>query len=519
MSGTFTRQAVEPLILQEWARRDLLKLPPSDKQQWLAQQPEDIREALKYKWECWARPEQLIPAGEWTTWLVRAGRGYGKTRVGSETVRQWVKKFSFVNLIGATADDARDIMIEGESGILAVCPKRERPLYISSKRQLQWPNGAKSLIFTADEPERLRGKQAEKIWCDEVGAWRFQEEAWDQAMFGLRLGSNPQVIVTTTPKPTKVIRELSALPSTFLTRGTTYENRTNLATAFYTKIITKYEGTRLGRQELNAELLEDNPNALWNHAMIDAARVSEAPKLVRIVVPIDPAVTSNEDSDETGIVPVGVDNQNPPHFYVLFDASGIYTPLEWGKAASVQYHRLRADRVIGEGNNGGDLVESNLRNVDPDISYKKVIASRGKQTRAEPVAALYEQGRVHHVGTFAILEDQMCDWNPVMDTNSPDRMDSLVWGITELMESCGMLGLVEHTKGKAEELNKLMQSQLTKPETSENTPACPKCGATSIASVGDSWRCGECSKQWKKNPDAVTKLEQPFNRANPNARK
>lgn len=333
-----------------------------------------------------------------------------------------------MNLIGATLDDARDIMIEGESGILRICPKDERPEYVG--RQLRWPNGAKSLIFTADEPERLRGKQHMKIWGDEVAAWRY-EESWDQAMFGLRLGKMPQMVATTTPKPVKLIKTLITDPTTVITRGSTYDNVNNLAKAFLTKVITKYEGTRLGRQELMAELLSDNPGALWKRSEIDELRVGSVPcALVRIVVAIDPAATSNPNSDETGIVVVGLGSNG--HIYVLADLTIQGTPKEWGSQAVNGYHDHKADRIIGETNNGGEMVEYVISSLDKSIPYTGVHASRGKITRAEPVSALYEKGECHHVGFFSALEDQMCDYDPKTSKYSPDRMDALVWAVSEL---------------------------------------------------------------------------------------
>jgi len=376
-----------------------------------------------------ARPEQLIPPGDWFVWLVLAGRGWGKTRTGAEAVRHWARTFRYVNLIGATADDARDIMIQGESGIMAICPRDERPAYQPALRRLTWPSGATSLIFTADEPERLRGKQHEKLLCDELGSWRYQQEAWSQALLGLRLGSNPQVIVTTTPRPTPVIRELVADKRTYVTRGTTYDNRPNLAPAFYSSIITRYEGTRLGRQELNAEILEDNPGALWKRAQIDALRVVKMPDMRRVVVAIDPAVTATAGSDETGMVVCGLGIDK--HGYVLDDLSLRESPDAWAQKAVNAYRRWKADRIVAEVNNGGDLVETTIRTVDKNVPYKAVHASRGKMIRAEPIAALYEQGRVHHVGSFATLEDQMCQWEP--GQKSPDHLDAMVWGMTELM--------------------------------------------------------------------------------------
>lgn len=397
--------------------------------------------ALEWDWEFWARQNQKAPAGIWSYWLILAGRGFGKTRCGAEWVRSSIKHSPYINLIGATADDARDIMVEGESGILAICPKHERPNYLPSKRRLEWPNGAKSLIFTADEPERLRGKQHSGLWADEIAAWQYPE-AWDQAKFGLRLGNNPQACITTTPKPSKLIKDLIKDPVCIVTRGSTYDNRGNLAPSFFAQIIKTYEGTRLGRQELNAEILDDNPGALWNHKQIDALRVTERPHLKRIVVAIDPAVTSGEDSDETGIVVAGMGADD--HVYVISDLSLIESPDGWARCGVKAYHDNKADRIIAETNNGGDLVEAVIRTVDVNVSYKKVTASRGKMIRAEPIAALYEQGRVHHVGSFDKLEDQMCEYSPISSKKSPDRMDALVWAITELTEnkSFGLLDFI-----------------------------------------------------------------------------
>jgi phage terminase large subunit-like protein len=367
--------------------------------------------------------------------LILAGRGFGKTRCGAEAVRGWVKTFARVNIIGPTFDDVRDICIEGESGILQICPRSERPRFVSSRHLLEWPNGATSLLFSADEPERLRGKQHEKLWADELASWR-NPESWDQAMFGLRLGANPQSVVTTTPRPSAIIKALVRDPHTVVTKGSSYENRANLAPAFLDKIITKYEGTRLGRQELLAELLEDREGALFTQALIDAARVDKAPQLIRVVVAVDPAVTSNKDSDETGIVAAGVDGRKPAHFYALDDESLQASPQKWARKAVALFHRRGADRVVAEVNQGGDLVEATIRNVDPNIAYRAVHATRGKAVRAEPISALYEQGRVHHVGSFGELEDQMCDYVPG-ESASPDRMDALVWAVTELSAASG----------------------------------------------------------------------------------
>lgn len=396
--------------------------------------PEGIKHLLRWDWEMKARPEQLLPPGLWTYWLILAGRGFGKTRTGAETVREWIKKYRFVNLIGATTDDAKDIMIEGESGILEICPPDERPKYKKHERKLEWPNGATSLIFTADEPERLRGKQHMKLWCDEMAAWRYPE-AWDQAKFGLRLGDSPQAVITTTPRPTKMMRQLIGDKKTHTTKGSTYDNRANLAENFFDDIIGKYEGTRLGRQELNAEMLNDMPGALWSPSIIDKNRVAEPPEdMRRIVVAVDPATSNEEYADETGIVVVGIDGAN--HGYVLDDLSGRYNPDEWSRQAVAAYHRWDADRIVAEKNQGGAMVEHVLKSAMERAPITLVTASRGKYTRAEPISALYEQGRVSHVGSFDELEDQMVSFTSDIDRKafgkSPDRVDALVWGFTEL---------------------------------------------------------------------------------------
>jgi phage terminase large subunit-like protein len=398
-----------------------------------------LADALENSWPAMARPNQLPPPGDWwQIWLLLAGRGFGKTRTLAEWVCEQVAsgQASWIALVAATAADARDVLVEGESGILAVSPPWFRPVYEPSKRRLTWPNGAIARTYSAEEPDRLRGPQHDAAVCDELGSWS-RPETWDMLQFGLRLGRNPRCLVATTPRPIKLIRELLAREGrdVVVTRGSTYENRANLAPGFFDQVIRKYEGTRLGRQELNAELLEDTPGALWSHGVIDVARQAAAPNLVRIVVAIDPAATSGEDADETGIVVVGKDNQG--HGYVLADASGKYQPIEWAKIAISAYRTHKADRIVAEVNNGGEMVENTLRMVDPNIPFTAVRASRGKVTRAEPVSALYEQGRMHHVGTFAQLEDQMTNFTTDFDRAaagySPDRVDSLVWGCTELL--------------------------------------------------------------------------------------
>ncbi|HTT78944.1 MAG TPA: terminase family protein [Stellaceae bacterium] len=382
------------------------------------------------------RPAQTPPLGDWRVWLLLAGRGFGKTRAGAEFVRREIAagRARRVALVGPTALDVRNVMVEGDSGLLNIGPRRRRPLYEPSKHRLTWPNGAVAETFSADEPDRLRGPQHDLAWCDELAAWRYPA-AWDMLLFGLRFGADPRVVVTTTPRPIKLLRALFADPTVRVTRGRTIENRANLAPAFLAAIVKKYEGTRLGRQELDAELLDDLPGALWTHALIDAARLAAAPEgLARIVVAIDPAVSSGEDADETGIVVAGRDAAG--HFYVLADASARLAPIEWARAAAASYKAHRADRVVAEVNNGGDLVEATLRVIDPNLAFRAVHAARGKAARAEPVAALYEQGRVHHIGAFPALEDQMCALAPDFDRASqgwsPDRVDALVWALTDL---------------------------------------------------------------------------------------
>jgi phage terminase large subunit-like protein len=406
----------------------------------LADVSDDEAEALLYDWKgLWARPKQLPPTAAWAVWLVLAGRGFGKSRTGAEWVRDMVEsgKAKRIALVGPTAADVRDVMIEGESGILAVCPPWNRPVYEPSKRRLTWPNGAIATAYSADEPERLRGPQHDAAWCDELCAWRYPM-AWDMLIFGLRLGDDPRCVVTTTPKPVKLVRDLVKDPTTAITTGTTYENEENLAAPFIKAVRKKYEGTRLGRQELHAEILDDNPGALWKRAQIEALMVKVLPPLIRKAVAVDPAVSSKATSDETGIVAGGIGwcsckGYPELHGFIIDDVSGQYTPAEWAELVVNTYEAQEADRVIAEVNNGGDLVEVNLRTVGKHIPYKAVHASRGKQTRAEPIAALYEQCKVHHLGSLALLEDQMCNWDPTTGEKSPDRLDALVWLLTELM--------------------------------------------------------------------------------------
>jgi phage terminase large subunit-like protein len=404
-------------------------LPASERAEVLKGLTKQEIRRLEYDWAFWARQNQKTPPGDWITWLVLAGRGYGKTRVGAEQILQWkaegVKRFT---LMGKTPGEARDVMILGESGILACAPPWDMPVYEPSKLRLTWANGAVALIYSGENPEQSRGGQCEKAWVDELAKYRFPQEALDNVMFGLRLGDKPQIVITTTPKPIKTIKELIADQDTHVTRGSTYENIGNLADAFIQVVVKKYENTRLGRQELYAEVLDDNPNALWTRQTIDKNRVKEAPRLNRIVVGVDPAVTSGDKADDTGIIVAGRDDKG--HGYILDDKTLRASPGEWAKAVVNAYQAWQGDRVVGEANNGGDMIEFVIRSVDPNISYRKVTATKGKLLRAEPIAALYEQGRIHHVGYFGDLEDQFCEWQP--GDPSPNNLDAAVWALTEL---------------------------------------------------------------------------------------
>jgi phage terminase large subunit-like protein len=409
----------------------LAKLPAPKRRAFLTKLSPEERAELEYDWRFWARPEQLAPPGLWRAWLILSGRGWGKTRSGAEWVRGQVEteRCKRLALVGATAADTRDVLVEGESGILASSPPWNRPVYEPSKRRLTWPNGALATLYSADEPDRLRGPQHDGAWADELAAWRYPD-AWIQLQFGLRLGDDPRVVVTTTPRPTALVRDLARAATTLVSRGSSYENSANLAPAFLDELKRRYENTRLGRQEIFGDILDDNPGALFRRTDIDGARIRRAPPLVRIVVAIDPAVSHDETSSETGIVVAGLGDDG--HAYVLDDCSGIFTPAAWAKRAVDTFYDHGADRIVAEVNQGGALVEANLRTVDARVPYKAVRASRGKAIRAEPVAALYEQGKVHHVGILVALEDQMCGWDPTTSERSPDRMDALVWALTEL---------------------------------------------------------------------------------------
>lgn len=388
---------------------------------------------LLYDWTFWARPKQLMPQGDdWTNWLLLAGRGFGKTRAGAEAVKEIVEagEAERIALVGETPADVRDVMIEGESGLLNIFPKHKRPVYQPSKRKVIFYNGAVAHIYSAHNPDQLRGTQHHFAWCDELASWKYMQ-TFDNLMMGLRLGENPRCVITTTPRPIPIIKKLMNEDDTVATRGTTYENINNLPDAFLNRIIKKYEGTRLGRQELEAHIIDSNPNALWNRDLLEEIRISrdDVPELANIVVSIDPATTSNKDSDETGIVVVGIDKHNQG--YVLEDLSKVDKPTNWAKTAINAFDDFQANLIVVESNQGGEMVSNLINTIDDSVPVKLIHASRGKYTRAEPISSLYEQKRVNHIGCFAKLEDQMCNFDGKGE--SPDRLDALVHGLTYLM--------------------------------------------------------------------------------------
>ncbi|MGE3770541.1 MAG: DNA-packaging protein [Bdellovibrionales bacterium] len=394
--------------------------------------------AIVYRaaWLATARPNQLTPDGDWAIWLILAGRGWGKTRTGAEDVAHYALQNpgSRIAVVAPTYADARDTCVEGDSGLKKVLPPQCVRTWNRSLGELVLKNGSRFKLFSADEPERLRGPQHHRAWCDELAAWQYPQ-AFDQLLFGLRLGDNPRVVVTTTPKPVPAIKDLVARQhkDVFVTRGTTFENEENLASTALTQLKHMYEGTRLGRQELNAEILSDADGALWDRKQIDVLRVTTAPPLEYLVVALDPAVTSHAESDETGIVAAG--RSASGDIYVLADASGTYTPDAWASVAASLCDTFGITQVVGEVNEGGDLIPRVLATAAPQLAFKAVRAVKGKVARAIPVSTLYQRGRVHHVGSLPKLEDQMCRFTYAgFDKGSPDRVDALVWAVTELMQ-------------------------------------------------------------------------------------
>ncbi len=408
---------------------------------------EEARLALPYLFEFWAMPHQLAPEGDWKTWVILGGRGAGKTRAGAEWVRREVEgarpldagRARRVALVGETIEQVREVMVFGDSGILACSPADRRPKWEATRKRLVWPNGAIAQVFSAHDPDSLRGPQFDAAWVDELAKWKKGRATWDMLQFGLRLGDHPRQVVTTTPQNTAVLKEILARSSTVQTAAATEANRAFLAESFLAEVKEKYAGTRLGRQELDGELLHDTDGTLWPSGLIEAARVSQTPLLDRIVVAVDPPVTGHKGSDACGILVVGAVTAGPPtdwRAYVLADASvEAASPMVWAEAAIAAYHKFGADRLVAEVNQGGDLVETVIRSSDPLVAYRGVRATRGKIARAEPVAALYEQGRVHHLPNLNQLEDQMAEMTArgFEGRGSPDRVDALVWALSDLM--------------------------------------------------------------------------------------
>lgn len=403
--------------------------------------------ALPYLFEFWALPHQLPPSGEWRTWVIMGGRGAGKTRAGAEWVRSEVEgarpmdagRCKRIALVGETIDQVREVMIFGESGILACSPPDRRPEWQATRKRLIWPNGAVAQAFSAHDPEGLRGPQFDGAWVDELAKWKRARETWDMLQFGLRLGEAPRVCVTTTPRNVGVLKDILAASSTVTTSAPTEANRAYLAEGFLDEVRARYAGTRLGRQELDGILIDEAEDALWTPAMIEAARIDTLPEFDRVVVAVDPPVSGHAGSDECGIIVVGAITRGPVQdwrAYVLADASvSAASPARWARAAIRARELWGAERVVAEVNQGGDLVEQVIRQVDPLVPLRKVHASRGKVARAEPVAALYEQGRVHHARGLGALEDQMCAMTArgYEGRGSPDRVDALVWALTDLI--------------------------------------------------------------------------------------
>tara|TARA_R110002124_G_scaffold11597_3_gene55167 strand:+ start:20149 stop:21453 length:1305 start_codon:yes stop_codon:yes gene_type:complete len=409
--------------------------------------------ALPFLFEFWAMPHQLPPEGAWRSWIIMGGRGAGKTRAGAEWVRAMVEgdrpldkgRCRRMALVGETIDQVREVMIYGDSGILACSPPDRRPLWSASRKQLEWPNGAVAQVFSAHEPEGLRGPQFDGAWVDELAKWKKAQATWDMLQFALRLGEDPRVCVTTTPRNVGVMKGLLTMSSTVVTHAPTEANRANLADSFLTEVRERYAGTRLGRQELDGLMLGDTDGAMWTSSALEAGRVDHAPDLTRVVVAVDPPVTGHAGSDECGIIVAGIAAGEAPEdwrAYVLEDATvHAATPRQWAEAAISAMARHSADRIVAEVNQGGDLVEAVIRQVDPLVSLRQVRASRGKAARAEPVAALYEQGRVHHLRGLDLLEDQLCAMTSrgYEGKGSPDRLDALVWALHDLMILPGAL--------------------------------------------------------------------------------
>ena len=408
-------------------------------------------DALGHLWPLIARPSQLEPPGDWSTWAVTAGRAYGKTKLAAQWVVATAQhaaaqvargalpvEHARILVLAPTSADLRDVVVEGPAGLAVSSPPWFPATYEPSKRRVGWPGGVEATLISADEVDRIRGHQGIAAWGDEIAVWPQLTEAVDNLRFAIRLGDRPRVLFTTTPRRRKALRDLLAGPRTHVTVGRTRDNAAWLAPGVVAELEERYGGSRIGRQELDGELLADAAGALWQLDTLDRARVQVAPDLKRVVIAIDPAGSSRPNSDETGIVTCGIGpcrckGEEAIHGFVIGDASGRYSPERWAALVASLYERHGADRVVAERNFGGDMVEATLRAAAPAVSFRAVTASRGKAVRAEPVAALYEQGRIHHVGVLRDLENQMTEWDPLHDSHSPDRVDALVWALTDLM--------------------------------------------------------------------------------------
>lgn len=407
----------------------LALLPESERNAFLATLTDAQQAALLDDWRGFlARPDQIAPEGDWDIWIALAGRGWGKTETGAQWIKEQVEAGAqMIALVAETQKDLEEVMVRR---LLSICPDatvRYKPVRVT------WPNGATAYGYNGTEPNQLRGPEFDTAWVDELAKYRYARETWDMLQFGMRRGSHPRVLVTTTPRPTEIIKAIVAGQEgrVHVTKGKTSDNRSNLAASFLEKIEKRYAGTRLGRQELNAEILGDLPGALWSQSTLDTYRENTAPELGRIVVALDPAVTSHEESDEHGIIVAGAKDQTG---YVIGDASIAGTPLDWARTVAMLYHKHGADAVVVEVNNGGDMIAHTLRGVAPDLNIVEVRATRGKHVRAEPIAALYEQGRIRHVGQYPALENQMTQMTNegYQGDGSPDRVDALVWAFTDL---------------------------------------------------------------------------------------
>lgn len=412
----------------------LAALPDSERRAALRRMSAAELSALEWCWPVWARPDQLPPEGAWRIWLMLAGRGSGKTRASAETVRAEVEagRRRSIGLISPTADTGRRDQV---ATLLSIGPPHMRPTHEPSQRRLVWPNGALGYVLSSEEPDRIRGLNLDWVWGDELTSWAGGgAEAWSNLQLALRVsgpkGHAPAGVVSTTPKPHKLLKAILTDPATVTTRSSTYANRAHLDSAALAALERQYAGSRLGRQELGGELLEDVEGALWNRDMLDACRVpaDEARVFKRVVVAIDP---SGGGGAETGIVVAGLGQDG--HGYILRDLSGRFTPERWAHAAVTAYQDHRADRIVAERNYGGAMVEGTIRATAPNVPVRLVNATRGKAVRAEPVVALFEQRRVHLAGLHSALEDQLCEWDPMGHEPSPDRLDAMVWAITDLM--------------------------------------------------------------------------------------